>query len=284
MIYHVFIYQNKACNNWANLIWVNRRKQLNDSLITVKRRKHFSLLWLCNQSSFMRIICPRVCHSAVSIQMLLTCIVDNLIVHSPISTNLLWHCSKTTFSNPGYLLSFLFVPAPSVTMLWGLSQYTATNNPRLSYLWMLNECWCLSDKESTCNAEDLGSIPGSRIFPWRREWLPTPISLPGKSHGQKSLVGCSPWNHKELDMTERLTLFTFMGLITVHCYWQPQTWLHKELNNVCWIKGQWTRSNKNKGPRDIHHQIISPWTVTCILICGQSSVLGCQGNISEWTP
>ena len=39
---------------------------------------------------------------------------------------------------------------------------------------------------------------------WRRQWQPTPVLLPGKSHGQRSLVGCSPWGHYELDTTERL--------------------------------------------------------------------------------
>ena len=39
---------------------------------------------------------------------------------------------------------------------------------------------------------------------WRRQWQPTPVLLPGKSHGQRSLVGCSPWGCKESDMTERL--------------------------------------------------------------------------------
>ena len=39
---------------------------------------------------------------------------------------------------------------------------------------------------------------------WRRQWQPTPLLLPGESHGQRSLVGCSPWGHTELDMTERL--------------------------------------------------------------------------------
>ena len=38
----------------------------------------------------------------------------------------------------------------------------------------------------------------------RREWLPTSIVLPGESHGQRSLVGYSPWGHKESDMTQRL--------------------------------------------------------------------------------
>ena len=39
---------------------------------------------------------------------------------------------------------------------------------------------------------------------WRRQWQTTPLLLPGKSHGQRSLVGCSPWGHKELDTTEQL--------------------------------------------------------------------------------
>ena len=39
---------------------------------------------------------------------------------------------------------------------------------------------------------------------WRRQWHPTPILLPGKSHGQRSLVGCSPWGRWELDMTQWL--------------------------------------------------------------------------------
>ena len=37
---------------------------------------------------------------------------------------------------------------------------------------------------------------------WRRQWHPTPVLLPGKSHGWRSLVGCSPWGREESDMTE----------------------------------------------------------------------------------
>ena len=43
-------------------------------------------------------------------------------------------------------------------------------------------------------------------IPWRREWPPNPVFLPGKSHGQRSLGGYSPWRCKELDTTEQLTL------------------------------------------------------------------------------
>ena len=41
----------------------------------------------------------------------------------------------------------------------------------------------------------------------RTQWHPTPVLLPGKSHGRRSLVGCSPWGLKESDMTEQLTYF-----------------------------------------------------------------------------
>ena len=43
------------------------------------------------------------------------------------------------------------------------------------------------------------------IYPhfWRRQWHPTPVLLPGKSHGWRSLVGCSPWGRQESDTTER---------------------------------------------------------------------------------
>ena len=46
--------------------------------------------------------------------------------------------------------------------------------------------------------------PWVRKIPWRRKWQPTPVLLPGKFHGQRSLVGYSPWGHKESDTTEKL--------------------------------------------------------------------------------
>ena len=42
------------------------------------------------------------------------------------------------------------------------------------------------------------------VFHWRRQWHPTPVLLPGKSHGQRSLVDCSPWGGRQSDTTERL--------------------------------------------------------------------------------
>ena len=62
----------------------------------------------------------------------------------------------------------------------------------------------LSGKESTsqCRRPKFNSWVGN--IPWRRKWQPIPVFFPGKSHGQRSLVGYSPWGHKELDTTEQL--------------------------------------------------------------------------------
>ena len=50
------------------------------------------------------------------------------------------------------------------------------------------------------------SLGGPGKIPWRRERLPTPVFLPGEFYWQRSLAGYSPWDHKELDMTEWLSL------------------------------------------------------------------------------
>ena len=82
--------------------------------------------------------------------------------------------------------------------------------PGLPYCWRI--LYQLSHREACMNlnriyfkmlyvspkAGDSGSIP------WRRKWQPTPVFLPGKSHGQRSLADYSPWGHKEPDTTERL--------------------------------------------------------------------------------
>ena len=51
-------------------------------------------------------------------------------------------------------------------------------------------------------ARDMGSTLGSRKIPWKRKWQPTPVFLPGESHGQRSLAGYRPWGCKEWDAAE----------------------------------------------------------------------------------
>ena len=75
--------------------------------------------------------------------------------------------------------------------------------PNLNFTFPLNPGGS-DGKASACNAGDLGSIPGSGRSSGEGDGLPTAVLLPEKFHGQRSLVGYSPWGHKELDMTERL--------------------------------------------------------------------------------
>ena len=73
-------------------------------------------------------------------------------------------------------------------------------------------------KESTYQCR---RCKGHRFDPWirkislRRKWQPTPVLLPGKFHGLRSLAGYSPWGHKELDTTRHTHLMPFYAV----CFW-----------------------------------------------------------------
>ena len=94
-------------------------------------------------------------------------------------------------------------------------------------LWSsFSECWafvflsiyifigfpgCASGKESTCQCgrcKRHGFDPCVGKILWNRKWQPTPVFLPGKFHGQRSLEGYSPWGCKESDMTECVCVCT----------------------------------------------------------------------------
>ena len=70
---------------------------------------------------------------------------------------------------------------------------------------------------------------------WRRKWQSTPGLLPGKSHGQRSLVSYSPWGRKESDMTERLH-FTLQIITTMryHLTLVRMAIIKKSTNDKCW--------------------------------------------------
>ena len=72
---------------------------------------------------------------------------------------------------------------------------------QLYFKWITNKDLLYTPRELCsmfCN-----NLNGKRIWK-RRRWHPTPVLLPGKSHGRRSLVGCSPWGLEESDMTEQL--------------------------------------------------------------------------------
>ena len=62
--------------------------------------------------------------------------------------------------------------------------------------------------ESNC-----GKMTQTKSITWRKQWHPTPVLLPGKSHGWRSLVGCSPWGREESDTTERLHFHSSLSCI-----------------------------------------------------------------------
>ena len=68
--------------------------------------------------------------------------------------------------------------------------------------------------QNSLQCRRLGFDPWVGKIPWRRTWQSTPVFLPGEFHGQRSLGGFSPWDPKELDTTEWLTLHTFFSLHT----------------------------------------------------------------------
>ena len=62
-----------------------------------------------------------------------------------------------------------------------------------------------------------GGHPWVGKIPWRQKWQPTPVLVPGKSHGWRSLVGYNSWGRKESDTTERLH-FHFHAFFTNHTF------------------------------------------------------------------
>ena len=63
--------------------------------------------------------------------------------------------------------------------------------------------------------------PWVRKIPWRRKWQPTPVLLPGKSHGWRSLVGYSLWGHRQSDTTERTFSTNLWTQLPIRPEFQP---------------------------------------------------------------
>ena len=76
--------------------------------------------------------------------------------------------------------------------------------------------WWLNGKESTCNARHAGLDPWVDKSPWRRKWQPTPVFLPGKSLGQRSLAGYSPWGCERVGQDWVTNTFLFSWLFSLN--------------------------------------------------------------------
>ena len=118
-----------------------------------------------------------------------------------------FHVYNITWYSSLWLISLRIIESSSVLL----------HMVRFHFLWMnyflgcVCMCVCvwfsrwLSGKEAICHHRRHrrhGFNPWVRKIPWSRKWQPTPVFLPGKFHGQRSLVDCSPWGHKESDVAE----------------------------------------------------------------------------------
>ena len=107
----------------------------------------------------------------------------------------------------------------SFRVVCGMPACYMSNNPIITIQTTITAVICTrefpggSDGKESTQCRRPGFVPWVRKIPWRREWQPTPVFLPGEFQGQRSLVGYSPWGHKESDTTERLTC----SICTRHC-------------------------------------------------------------------
>ena len=116
------------------------------------------------------------------------------------------------------IVSILFKTATNssachtLTLLYLLYSFHSTYHLltySIIYLFIMHTVYCLPHpyyqvaqcKESTCPCRRHGFDPWVEKIPWRREWQPTPVFLPGESHGQRRLEGYSPCSRKESDTT-----------------------------------------------------------------------------------
>jgi len=99
-----------------------------------------------------------------------------------------------------------------------------------------------SGKESACQCRACkkhGFDPWVEKIPWSRKWQLTPVFLPGKRHGQRNLVGCSPWGRKESDTAEQLSTHTYIPSLLILPPTSPCIPPHRlsqitELSSLCY--------------------------------------------------
>ena len=113
-------------------------------------------------------------------------------------------CDPMDCSLPGSSVHEIF---QARVLEWGAIAFLATKPPLSRSVWFSDRGFpggavVKNPPAKARDAGDAGSVPGSERIPWRRGWQHTPVFLPGKSHGQRSLVGYSPWGPKESDTTE----------------------------------------------------------------------------------
>ena len=101
-------------------------------------------------------------------------------------------CGSQVLERGAQLLWYVGLVALGLVGSYGLPRWHSGREPA---------CQCSRCRRSRVD-------PWVRKIPWRKKWQPTPVFLPRKFHGQRSLAVYSPWGHKELDMTEQKSTHT----------------------------------------------------------------------------
>ena len=117
---------------------------------------------------------------------------------------------------------------------------------------LLSVCCCVRLFWASLVAQMVKSLPAMqetqvpswvRKIPWRREWQLTPVLLPGEFHGQRSLVGFTPWGSKELDMTGQLTRSTkslsFICYFSENLLFFVKVLLWAQVLTPIWVAHHW---------------------------------------------
>ena len=99
---------------------------------------------------------------------------------------------------------------------------------------------------------------------WRRKWQPTPVFLPGESHGQRSLVGCSPWGRTESDTTEA-TWQQLGSSSDVSKKWLPAVCPSK--SGPCFLHLPIPRAQTKTGVQQVLSQSVSSVAQLCLTLC-----------------
>ena len=106
-----------------------------------------------------------------------------------------------------------------------------------------------------------GFDPWVGKIPWIRAWQPTPVFLPGESHGQRSLAGYSPWGRKQLDMTEA----------SEHRHHYPVCLCRGTTRSKALVQGRCELNPSSPHCQPFFHNC--SWQLICFLILGKSFTL-----------
>ena len=98
--------------------------------------------------------------------------------------------------------------------------------------------WWLSGEESACQCRRHWFDPWIGKISWKRKWQPTPVVLPGKSHGQRNVASCSPWGWKRVGhnwVTKQQQITLILCCMYYYILIIPLLWLNKFYGNKGYI-------------------------------------------------